>query len=599
MKRLTQILVWIICLLVAALPLAACDKRGETAGAADAAASAGAVSDNAAASDTAGNEAEKTVEDVRADTVAAPDTTGATEIVFSGGTANVSGGGAAAQGGVVSVTAAGTFVLRGTGEGRVIVNAKKQDVTLVLESLHLTCAYGSPLYIYKSAVTTVYLAAESENTLTDGTAYTYADEFSSAEEEEPNACLYSKSDLVIAGAGKLTVTANCKNGITGKDTLKIDGAVIAVRAKNHGINGKDSLTVNAAEITVEAGGDALRSTNDTDAALGFIVIADSGLSLTAGEDGVQATTALTISGGSCTVTTGGGSGGKASADSSAKGLKAGGNLSLLSGTYALNCLDDAVHSNAGVLIKGGTFTIATGDDGIHADENVTISGGGITVTKSYEGIEGKSIDLTGGEISVTASDDGLNAAGGTDGSGFGGFGSSDRFGSASSDVYIRITGGRLYVNASGDGIDSNGNLIVSGGEIYVDGPVGNGDGALDYDGTATITGGLLVAVGSSGMAQNFGSASTQGSILLNFTSGSGGRVTVSDAAGNVLIDYTPAKSYRSVVVSCPELVKGGSYTISACGQSSTVTLSSLILGSGSGMGGGGQQPGGGMRPGRP
>ena len=71
------------------------------------------------------------------------------------------------------------------------------------------------------------------------------------------------------------------------------------------------------------------------------------------------------------------------------------------------------------------------------------------------------------------------------------------------------------------------------------------------------------------------------------------------AAGNVLIDYTPAKSYRSVVVSCPGLVKGGSYTISACGQSSTVTLSSLIFGSGSGMGGGGQQPGGGMRPGRP
>lgn len=613
MKHFTKILALILCLLIAALPLVACGKGTENAGTSGTTdtdgtgsgttTSSGAISDNETSSDTTGSEAEKTVEEVASDTVAAPDTTGATVIIFFGETASVSGSGATAEGGVVTVSAAGTYVLRGTGAGRVIVNAKKQDVVLVLENLNLTCSYGSPLYIYKSSSTTVYLADGSENALTDGEVYTYDNEYSSAEDEEPNACLYSKSDLIIAGSGKLIVTANQNNGITGKDTLKIDGATVVVTAKSHGINGKDSLTIRAAKITVTSGGDALRSTNDYDTALGFIVIVDSDLTLTSGEDGVQAETTLTISGGTCTVTSGGGASGKVDSDTSAKGLNANGNLCLLSGAYALNCCDDAIHSNANIVIKGGTFTIATGDNGIHANENVTVSGGAITVTKSYEGIEGKSIDLTGGEISVTASDDGLNAAGGADSSGFGGpgFGGGDRFGTASSDVYIRIAGGKLYVNASGDGIDSNGNLIVSGGETYVDGPTGNGDGALDYDGTATITGGILVAVGSSGMAQNFGTASTQGSILLNFSTGSKSAVTLTDAQGNVLVSYTPSKTYNSVVISCPELVQGGTYTVSACGQSSSVTLSSLIYGSG--MGGGGGQPGGnqpgGNRPGRP
>lgn len=612
MKHFTKILALILCLLIAALPLVACDKGTENAGTSGTTdtdgtgsgttTSSGAISDNETSSDTTGSEAEKTVEEVASDTVAAPDTTGATVIIFSGETASVSGSGATAEGGVATVSAAGTYVLRGTGAGRVIVNAKKQDVVLVLENLNLTCSYGSPLYIYKSSSTTVYLADGSENALTDGEVYTYDDEYSSAEDEEPNACLYSKSDLIIAGSGKLIVTANQNNGITGKDTLKIDSATVVVTAKNHGINGKNSLTIRAAKITVTSGGDALRSTNDYDTALGFIVIVDSDLTLTSGEDGVQAETTLTISGGTCTVTSGGGASGKVDSDTSAKGLNANGNLCLLSGAYALNCCDNAIHSNANIVIKGGTFTIATGVNGIHADENVTVSGGAITVTKSYEGIEGKSIDLTGGEISVTASDDGLNAAGGADSSGFGGpgFGGGDRFGTASSDVYIRIAGGKLYVNASGDGIDSNGNLIVSGGETYVDGPTGNGDGALDYDGTATITGGILVAVGSSGMAQNFGTASTQGSILLNFSTGSKSAVTLTDAQGNVLVSYTPSKTYNSVVISCPGLVQGGTYTVSACGQSSSVTLSSLIYGSGMGGGGqpGGNQPGG-NRPGRP
>ena len=64
-----------------------------------------------------------------------------------------------------------------------------------------------------------------------------------------------------------------------------------------------------------------------------------------------------------------------------------------------------------------------------------------------------------GEISVTASDDGLNAAGGNDGSNGGGWFGGDPF--AAQDASITISGGTLTVNSDGDGIDSNGDLTTA------------------------------------------------------------------------------------------------------------------------------------------
>ena len=520
----------------------------------------------------------------------APDTGDATDISLSGSGASVSGSGAAAQDGVVTISEDGTYALSGTlADGRIVVNAPGAEVTLLLQNADITCSYGSPLYVYKAACVTVYLAADSQNVLTDGESYTFDDALSSASDEEPNACLYSKADLILAGTGSLTVNANYKNGITCKDTLCIEQATLHVTAKNHGINGKDSCTVTDATVCVVSGGDALRSTNDTDASLGFIRITDSDLTLTSGEDGIQAETALTISGGSCTIVAGGGSSASLAQDASAKGLKSGVSLLVSGGEFLLDCADDAVHTNGDAEISGGSFSISTGDDGIHADGSTRISGGSIDIAKCYEGVEGTAVEITGGEIRIVSSDDGINAAGGADQSGFGPRQDSFTGGSA---CYIDISGGTIYIDASGDGLDSNGTLNVSGGEIYIDGPTSDGDGALDYDGTGTITGGTLVAVGANGMAMNFGADSTQGSILLNLSGSAGQTVTVRDSSGSVLLSYTPAKDYRSVVVSCPGLTQGETYTVSAGTQEATVTLDTLIYGGG--MGGG--QSG---RPGTP
>lgn len=270
---------------------------------------------------------------------------------------------------------------------------------------------------------------------------------------------------------------------------------------------------------------------------------------------------------------------------SAKGIKADGNVGIRGGNITIDSSDDSVHSNGNIIYSGGELTLSSGDDGTHADGNLLVTGGTITVKKSYEGLEGVNVTIQGGNISLTSSDDGINAAGGSD------TGSEDRMGkdsfSANASQYLlKISGGVINIIAEGDGIDSNGNLVIEGGETYISGPTNSGNGAIDFgDGASSwITGGTIVACGSSGMAESFGEDNfTQNSVLHNFSSivSGGTEVQIIDSDGNVIISYTPEKNYQSVVFSSPE-IKNGTYTICAGDISEEITINSVVTSNGSG-----------------
>ena len=273
--------------------------------------------------------------------------------------------------------------------------------------------------------------------------------------------------------------------------------------------------------------------------------------------------------------------------SASHGLSGKDSVRIANGTYTIVSGKDGIHaqnkddsSSGFVYLAGGTYTISAGDDGIHAASNVTISDGKIDITQSYEGVEGLSIDIAGSEISVLASDDGINAAGGNDNSSSEGFqGGDDQFASTE-DAYIQISSGVLHVNASGDGIDSNGDITVSGGETYVSGPTNDGNGSLDYNGSAQITGGIFAASGSSGMAQNFDSSSTQGTIMVNIDEQEGNtEISLLDSSSTELLSWTAEKQYSSIIISTPEVQQGETYTITAGTAEQSVTMDSLVYGS--------------------
>lgn len=542
--------------------------------------------------------------------------TDAVKISCSGSDFNISGSGAAAKDGVLTISKEGTYVFSGSiDEGRIVVNVTdKEKVQLVLNGFTIKCTTHSPLFIKSADKVFITLKDGTENTITDGTSYTkLADD-----ESNVDAAVFSRADMTINGNGSLIVNGNMKNGIVSKDDLAITGGTITVNAKNNGICGKDCVKIADGTITVKSEGDGIKSNNSEDTSKGYIYIGGGKINITSTTDAIQAETTLTIEKGEFTLNTGGGSEnssktsngkdnpqwGKWGQDNSfaaeedtasAKGLKAGGDIKISNATVTADTSDDSIHSNSNVTIENGTFKLKSGDDGIHADTSTVINSGNILIEKSYEGIEGSNVTINGGTIELTASDDGINAAGGSDSSAMGGRMGQNSF-TENSDVYIKITGGKITVNASGDGLDSNSNLIIEGGEIYVNGPTSDGDGALDYDGTATISGGTLIAVGSSGMAQGFSDSSTQCSILYNLSSShsAGEKITLADSSGNEILSYTATKQFSSVVISSSKITKSGKYKLTVGSESYDIEMSSTVYSNGSsGFGGGGM---GGNKP---
>nr|WP_228478399.1 hypothetical protein [Thermophilibacter immobilis] len=159
-------------------------------------------------------------------------------------------------------------------------------------------------------------------------------------------------------------------------------------------------------------------------------------------------------------------------------------------------------------------------------------------------------------------------------------------------AWVLISGGATTVNAGGDGVDSNGDLTITGGQTYVSGPTDAANGALDYEGTGTISGGVLVAAGSAGMAQNMGSDSTQASLLVAATGDAGDTITLADSSGTVLASFSPATSYQCAVISAPDIEVGQTYTLTSGSTTTEVTPDSVVYSSadaaagGMGMGGG-------------
>lgn len=471
------------------------------------------------------------------------------------------------NGATATITAAGTYQLQGKlTDGQIIVDTDDAEpVKLVLNGVNLANSKSAPLFIKNAAKTIILLADNSENFISDASEYVYEN----ADQDEPNAALFSDTDLTIAGSGALTVQANFNDGIASKDGLVIDGGNISVTAADDGIRGKDYLVVQNGALTVKAGGDALKADNDEDAAKGYIAIENGEFNLTAGGDGMAAESDVTIAAGKFALTTGGGSGAQLGEDDSAKGIKTGAQLVIDGGDFTIDAADDALHSNDALTINNGEITIATGDDAIHADRTLEINAGKIDITQSREGIEGMVITINGGDIQVVSSDDGINAVDPDAGdSNARPGGRNQDFSAYTGQVFLYIHGGNIAVDAAGDGLDANGAIQMTNGLVIVNGPTERMNGAIDFDAAFNITGGTLIAAGSSGMAQTAGDSASQNSILVYFgkTLPGGTLIHIQNSAGKNILTFAPSKDFQSLAFSSPELTRGETYTIYAGGS---------------------------------
>ena len=520
------------------------------------------------------------------------DEAGSVFIQLDGDSASASSDSVQISGSTVTITEEATYILSGTLEdGMVIVDAPDTaKIQLVLDGASIHSEASAALYVLEADKVFLTLADGSENTLSNGGAFTAIDE------NNIDGALFSKQDLTLNGTGALTVTSPAGHGIVCKDDLVMTGGTYTITSASHGLDANDSIRIaGGTSLTIDAGKDGLHAENSDDASLGFVYIADGVMMIESEGDGISAGSSMEIENGIFQILAGGGSenGSNDSSDSwggfmggargqhggaslpaeseteesstSMKGLKAAGELLISEGSFSIDSADDGIHSNTSITVNGGTFEIASGDDAFHADEALTVVAGLLSITESYEGLEALQIDIQGGEITLTATDDGLNAAGGTDSSGMTG-GRDGRFGggmSSSANGSIVISGGTLSISASGDGIDANGSVEISGGYITVAGPAQGDTAILDYDTSAVITGGTFIGTGASAMAQTF-SSSEQGVIAVSTGSQAAGTaVAISGADGNTVLSYVPELSFSAVIFSSPDVITGETYTITA------------------------------------
>ena len=466
------------------------------------------------------------------------DTAGATTIRFTDDAIACDDDQVSISDSTVTISSGGTYILSGSSaQAQIIIDTPDDDkVQLVLSDLTLSCETSAPIYVRNADKVFITLADGSDNSLST------TGEFVQIDDNNIDAVIFSKEDLTLNGTGSLTITSAYGHGIVSKDDLVVTGGSYTMTCARHGLSGKDSVRILDGTFDLTTTKDGIHASNDDDETLGYIYIA------------------------------------------------------------------------------GGDFTICSQDDGMHADSALYIEDGTIDITESYEGLEGQTITILDGTISIVSSDDGINASSGSSASsgnepqkpdgnrdtdtppekrelpdggqpsdmtppndgqqpsdttppgGFGGNGGFDM--DADESCSLTISGGDISIDAGGDGIDSNGYFYMTGGNVFVAGPKSNGDSALDYGISASISGGSFLATGYSGMAQSFSDDSEQCSYMIKLDTmvdADSSTLTLTGAEGVVLLSHTTNKSYNCVIVSCPELTSGATYTLTTGSSSQEIT----------------------------
>ena len=433
-----------------------------------------------------------------------------------------------------TITCPGAYYVTGeASDFQVVVNTpaadKEGNTGIYLYNAKIKSS-NSPILVKNADKAVIHLVKGTTNVLEDGNG-NHAFTNVGGKQDTSKAVIYSKDDMNIKGAGKLTVTAKFMNGIQSTNDLKIKNGDITVTAPENGIKGKGSLHISGGILNITAQkGDGLESNEcvenndgsfkDTVATKGIVKITGGNITIKAGDDGIDAANYILVNDSTEEA--------KIKVTATSKGLVAEKFIYVDGGTLDVTSDNDALHTHWQIYMNGGNVTVNAKDDGVHADSALYLKGSTVNVVTAKEGLEAYRIFAEDGVTSVFATDDGWNAAGGPKDPNS----QMAMFGESSG--HIVISGGYHYISSKGnmvDGLDANGTAKMTGGVMIIEftgqtydsqggfggggfgmggwGPGGQGGnncgaynfpgGLIDTDDGFTITGGVLLAFGNYSM----------------------------------------------------------------------------------------------------
>lgn len=477
------------------------------------------------------------------------DTSSETAIDLSNPTAT---DGVTVEDGTLTITKAGTYKLSGEYQGQIKVETADSDaVRLVLDNANITNSSGAALNVVNADEVILYSASGTTNTISDGAEYT------ATGEDDPDAVVYSKADLTIAGEGTLKVNGNHEDGIHTSDGLVIASGTLEVNAANTGIKGKDYVDILGGTINVTAQQDGIKSTNDTDEGKGWTRLSNGTVTVNAGDDGFKASRVVEISGGSLTV------------EQSDEGIEAQ-YINISGGDVNVTSADDGMNASLKTSDSESTDSSANTSDTANQQQG-SLPGGQQNGTSNQQQ-QGTGQPPQGQPPAMSGTSQDGTSQNGTTGTGQQGTGQPPQGGMPGGgggtfeviDAAINVSGGNITVNAEGDGIDSNGVTTLSGGTLIVNGPSQGGNAALDTNGDLLLNGATVLSGSTADMFEAPSTNSTSGYLKLTNSSGfeQGSTVQVADSSGKVVANYKVTKSnVQLVLVSSSSIVKGQSYTV--------------------------------------
>ncbi|WP_314604222.1 carbohydrate-binding domain-containing protein [Rothia mucilaginosa] len=468
--------------------------------------------------------------------------------------------------GVITITKAGNYKLTGTYSGQIKVEAADSDmVRLILNNATITNSTGAAINVVEADEVVIYTASGTTSTVSDGSSY------SDTASGSPDAAIYSKSDLTLAGEGTLKVEGKYEEGIHTTDGLVIASGTLEVNAANTGIKGKDYVDILDGTITVTASQDGIKATNDTDGNRGWVRLSGGTVNISAGDDGFKAERVLEISGGTLNIT------------QSNEGIEAR-YINILDGTVNVTSSDDGINASYSTTSTSTESASTSTTQTTQNNQGNQSAQGNQAAPQAPSGSAGQA--PAGGQApsgSMGQPPAGGGAGGGGAAGGMGGGGGTFEV----VDATINIAGGTVTVNANGDGIDSNGTATLSGGTLIVNGPFTGGNASLDTNGDLLLNGATVTAANSGDMFEAPSTNSTSGYVKISNVSNlsAGTTVQVADSSGNVVANYKVTNSNTALIlVSSSKITKGESYTVytttdSVDASSTTLASNATSLGS--------------------
>lgn len=201
----------------------------------------------------------------------------------------------AVSGKAVTISVSGNYTVDGSiTDGQILVNipdttADSDAVSLYLQDVTMTSSNGAPCILGQSAKK-LKLTCSGENTLTDTAAEANAD---------TSGVIYGDCDITVTknSTGTLNITSSMNTAIRSKDDIKLNGGAVVINtdvddtSDADAIRANNTLEVDGASVSITSSADGLKSSKED------VSILSGKVSIKAGNDAVQAATALNISGG--------------------------------------------------------------------------------------------------------------------------------------------------------------------------------------------------------------------------------------------------------------------------------------------------------------